>query len=82
MKIYIISAVLILLVFLAASCSSVEETVPEYDSSALDSVNFAGAEFKYLTEEQGAFIGVKEGTFLYDCAMQRISDIENTLTAF
>ena len=73
---YIVSAVLILLVFLAASCSSVEETVPEYDSSSLDSVNFAGAEFKYLTEEQEAFIGVKQGTFLYDCAMQRISDIE------
>ena len=79
MKKTFFSVVLILLVFLAASCASVEEIVPEYDTSSLDGLNFAGAEFKYLTEELEAFIGVKQGTFLYDCAMQRISDIEKTL---
>jgi hypothetical protein len=59
------------------SCSPSVEVIPEYMDEKSGTLDYSGMEFKYLTEELEAFIGVKQGTFLYDCAMQRIKDIEN-----
>ena len=73
-------ALLIALIFvlLISSCGAEEEIVPEYNiSQDKNTLDFDGMKFSYLTEEQEAFIGVKQGTFLYDCAMQRIKDTEN-----
>ena len=72
----VVTVIVCMCIFLAVSCSSAEETVPEYIAHDTDSLDFGDMIFTYLTEEQGAFIGVKQGTFLYDCAMKRIDDIE------
>lgn len=77
MKKILISVFLLFLLLFTASCNAVEEIVPEYDSAESASFDFSGTDFIYLTEELDAFIGIKQGTFLYDCAMQRIKDIED-----
>jgi|GEM_PF-5750525 len=75
----IISIILLLTFALTfVSCSEAEEIVPEYIPMG-DEVDFGGTEFTYLTEEQEAFIGVKEGTYVYDCVMERIDAIEQKL---
>ncbi|MBQ4628607.1 MAG: hypothetical protein IJB44_05985, partial [Clostridia bacterium] len=57
------------------SCAAPEEIVPEYVPMG-DNVDFGGTEFTYLTEEQDAFIGIKQGTLLYDCVLERIDSLE------
>lgn len=60
------------------SCAAPEEIVPEYVPMG-DKVDFGGTEFTYLTEEQDAFIGIKQGTLLYDCVLERIDSLEKKL---
>ncbi len=68
----------IVFVFTFSSCAETEEIVPEYLPMG-NEVNFGGTEFTFLSETETGFISIKEGTLLYDCAMDRISEVEQKL---